>query len=291
MSSQDKATLLQEIKKDLIFCKKITHKFGPNFSVGFRFLPKEKRRAVYASYACCRLIDDLVDEGEKPTKDILKKWEEEIENAYAGKPTHPATRALNFYLKKFPIPKNAFLNLIEGCKMDLEKKRYNSFEELLAYSEKVATSISDISISIFGAKEKDAYVFGRRLATAFQLTNIIRDVKEDLEKGRIYLPLNEIEEFGLKEIDFISLNLSKEMENFLRNQCKRVISFFETSKPLVLYLEKDSVLCVILMHSVYFEIIKKIYKNPLVIFKKRVKLGIPEKIFLVISKIFTKKLV
>jgi len=122
MSSQDKATLLQEIKKDLIFCKKITHKFGPNFSVGFRFLPKEKRGAVYASYACCRLIDDLVDEGEKPTKDMLKKWEEEIENAYAGKPTHPATRALNFYLKKFPIPKNAFLNLIEGCKMDLEKK-------------------------------------------------------------------------------------------------------------------------------------------------------------------------
>lgn len=291
MQSQIKAPLLQKSKKDLIYCRKITHKFGPNFSLGFRFLPKEKREAVYASYACCRLIDDLVDKGEKPSIDILKRWEEEIENAYNGKPSHPATRALNYYLKKFSIPKNAFLNLIEGCKMDLEKKRYSSFEELLAYSEKVATSISDISISIFGAKGKEAYIYGRRLATAFQLTNIIRDIKEDLERGRIYLPLNEIEEFGLKEEDFINLNLSEKMENFLKSQCKKTKEFFKHSRPLLNFLSKDTHLCVSLMHGVYSKILEKIYKKPLNIFKERVKLNFLEKSFLLFSKFLTKKLV
>lgn len=291
MPPSAESALLQEIKKDLIWCKKLTHKKGPNFSLGFRFLPEEKRGAVYASYACCRLIDDLVDEGENACEDVLKRWVLKIESAFSGNPDHPATRALSFYLKKFPIPKKAFLDLIEGCRMDLEKKRYYTFEELLNYSEKVATSISDISISIFGAKGKDAFLYGRRLATAFQLTNIIRDVKEDLGKGRIYLPLKEAEEFKLKEGDFFNLNLSENMERFLKSQCRRVITLFEGSAPLLDYLEKDSHLCVKLMHGVYFAIIRKIYKNPLKIFDKRVKLNFLEKINLIFIKIFTKKLV
>lgn len=277
---------MQKNKEDLKYCKRLTHKFGANFSVGFRFLPKEKRNAVYASYSCCRLIDDLVDEGEKPSEEVLKKWEEEIENAYTGNPKHPATKVLNFYLKKFPIPKNAFLNLIEGCKMDLQKKRYYSFEELLNYSEKVATSISDISISIFGAKGKDAYLYGRRLATAFQLTNIIRDVKEDLKKGRIYLPLNEAKEFGLKESDFFEIKFDERMEKFIRNQCKRAIMFFEESKQIIDFLSKDTHLCVKLMHGVYFKIINKIYKNPLIIFERKVKLSFLEKVILIFTHFF-----
>lgn len=286
MLSQVETPFLQENKKDLIWCKKLTHRFGANFSVGFRFLPKEKRNAVYASYSCCRLIDDLVDKGEKASEDVLKKWQEEIENAYSKNPKHPATRVLSHYLKKFPIPKSAFLDLIEGCKMDLQKKRYYSFEELLNYSEKVAASISDISISIFGAKGKDAYLYGRRLATAFQLTNIIRDVKEDAEKGRIYLPLNEAEQFGLKESDFLKIKIDENMENFIRTQCKRAIGFFEYSKPLIDLLSKDTHLCVKLMHEVYFKIINKIYKNPLSIFKKKVKLSFLEKILLVFFTFF-----
>lgn len=285
MSSQTEAPLLQETKKDLIWCRKLTHRAGPNFSLGFRFLPEEKRGAVYASYACCRLIDDIVDEEKKPTEEALKKWALKIENAYSGNPDHPATRALSFYLKKFPIPKKAFLDLIEGCKMDLEKKRYFTFEELLSYSEKVATSISDISISIFGARERDAYLYGRRLATGFQLTNVLRDVREDLEKDRIYLPLKEAEEFGLKEEDFFNLKLSKDMENFLKNQCKRVFTLFEVSLPLLQFLERDTVLCVKLMHGVYLKVLQKIYKNPLEIFKKRIKLNFSEKFFLLFSKI------
>lgn len=282
MFSQIESPFLQKNKEDLKYCKKLTHRFGANFSVGFRFLPKEKRNAVYASYSCCRLIDDLVDEGEKPSEELLRKWQEEIENAYSQNPKHSATRVLSHYLKKFPIPKNAFLNLIEGCKMDLQKKRYYSFEELLNYSEKVATSISDISISIFGAKEKDAYLYGRRLATAFQLTNIVRDVKEDSEKGRIYLPLNEAKEFGLKESDFFEIKSDEKMEKFIRNQCKRAIMFFEVSKPIIAFLSKETHLCVKLMHGVYFKIINKIYKNPMIIFKKKVKLSFLEKILLIL---------
>lgn len=291
MPSSNKTPFLQGYKEDLKWCRELTHRKGPNFSLGFRFLPKEKRGAVYASYACCRLIDDLVDEGENACEDVLKKWVLKIEGAYSGNPDHPATRVLSFYLKRFPIPKKAFLDLIEGCKMDLEKKRYYTFEELLNYSEKVATSISDISISIFGAKERDAFIYGRRLATAFQLTNIVRDIKEDLKKGRIYIPLEEAKEFNLEEEDFLNLNLSENMEKFLKSQCRRVITLFEASAPLLNYLEEDSHFCVKLMHGVYFGIIKKIYKKPLKIFDERVKLNHFEKMNLIFTKIFTKKLV
>ncbi len=295
MRPSTKPSLLQNAKKDIVWCKRLTHTLGPNFSVGFRMLPFEKRRAIYASYACCRLIDDLADKKKKPSLELLSKWVEEIEKAYKGNPSYPATRELFLALTKFPIPKKGFLDLIEGCKLDFLKKRYYSFEELLSYSELVASSISNISLSIFGYKDKEAYIYGRRLATAFQLTNVIRDVKEDLEKGRIYLPLNEAKEFGLKEEDFFKNPFIKNMENFLKFQCKRTIVFFNLSKPLFSLISKDSQLCVKLMHGIYFKIIKKIEKNPLNVFKKRVKLNIFEKLSLVLNlslkSFYPKKLV
>lgn len=285
MCTQNKSTFLQKNEEDLKLCKKLTHKLGANFSIGFRFLPKEKKGAIYASYACCRIIDDLVDEGEKPSLDLLKEWEEKINKAYEGNPDHYATRALNFYLSKFPIPKKAFLDLIEGCKMDLTKNRYKNFKELLDYSEKVASSISEISLAIFGKKDEIANTYGKNLATAFQLTNIIRDIREDLDKGRIYIPLDEIEKAGLDERDFINLNFSEKMKNFLEKQCERVIFYFNSSKPLTKFVEKDSILCINLMRDVYYRIIKKILKNPLIVFKEKVSLSSIEKLLIIFKNL------
>ncbi|HEX8152165.1 MAG TPA: squalene/phytoene synthase family protein, partial [Thermoanaerobaculia bacterium] len=192
------------------YCRRIAHQHGANFSVGFRFLPRRKRRAVYAAYAFCRMADDIADEGwsvipveagvipsevegspsrieagdpstslgmtRTTTLDLLDEWQRELDAAYAGTPAHPITIALSDALQHFDIPKRAFVELIDGCRQDLVKTRYETFAELLHYCDLVASTISDISLSIFGYKSGEAIGYGRKLSTALQLTNGTRDV-------------------------------------------------------------------------------------------------------------------
>src|SRR5688572_22663670 len=151
------------------YCRRIAHKHGANFSVGFRFLPKVKRRAVYAAYAYCRWADDLADEGDQGSgvrAQELDAWQAELDACYSGQPTHPITIALADALTHFSIPKSAFVALIDGCRQDMVKTRYETFEELLHYCELVAASISDISLSIFGYRSDSAIEHGRDLSTA-----------------------------------------------------------------------------------------------------------------------------
>ncbi|HRY46184.1 MAG TPA: squalene/phytoene synthase family protein, partial [Thermoanaerobaculia bacterium] len=129
----------------------LTHEAGANFSVGFRFLPKERRHAVYAAYAWCRVADDAVDEGDPagaPAR--LDAWEEELDAVYGGSPASAAGVALAGSLPRFPIPKAAFQGLLAGCRQDLVKTRYATFHELLGYCDLVASTISTISLAIFG---------------------------------------------------------------------------------------------------------------------------------------------
>src|ERR1043165_2377632 len=132
------------------FWRGVAHRYGANFSVGFRFLPRVKRRAVYAAYAFCRWADDIADE---PGDDVLRRldqWKAELDRCYAGQPPHAIAVALADALQHFAIPKSAFVALIDGCRQDVVKHRYETFDELLHYCELVATSISDISLKIFG---------------------------------------------------------------------------------------------------------------------------------------------
>src|SRR5436305_7032963 len=157
-----------------LFCRSVAHKHGANFSVGFRFLPKAKRRAVYAAYAYCRFADDIADDPGSGIADRLDAWQHELDACYAGSPTHAITIALADALQQSAIPKSAFVALIDGCRQDLVKTRYETFEELLHYCELVAASISDISLPIFGYRSHAAIEHGRSLSTALQLTNVTR---------------------------------------------------------------------------------------------------------------------
>jgi len=184
-------------------CRAIAHKHGANFSVGFRFLPKKKRLAVYAAYAFCRFADDIADEpletllpsargssfakspssafgtfspvpgGEGSQRmTLLDDWQRELDACYAGAPTHPITIALADALQSFAIPKDAFIALIDGCRLDMVKTRYETFEELVHYCDLVASSISDISLSIFGYRSDRALPLGRNLSTDRKSTRL-----------------------------------------------------------------------------------------------------------------------
>src|SRR5262249_37742244 len=135
---------------DRAFVRQLTHRRGANFSIGFRFLPRRKRDAVYAAYAFCRWADDLADEdGVEDRGRALDAWEEELERTYAGAPRHVVSRALAAALEEFAIPKQGFADLIAGCRRDLVQSRYPTFADLEQYCREVAVSISEISLGIF----------------------------------------------------------------------------------------------------------------------------------------------
>lgn len=279
------------------YCRKITHRYGANFSVGFRFLPERKRRAVYAAYAFCRWADDLADEDTLPAAPgtpesmvspngeprllSLDAWQEELEACYAGRPSHPITQALADSLKHFAIPKSAFVALIDGCRQDQEKTRYETFEELLAYCDLVATSISDISLAIFGYRTEKALEYGRSLATALQLTNVTRDIGDDLPRDRIYVPREELERFGVSEGELFARAENDRVKALVEFQIARAESYFRAAEPLLGELDFDARFPVLLMGGVYATVLAKLKEEPLTVVRRRLSLSPMQKVLVV----------
>jgi phytoene synthase len=267
------------------FCREITHKHGGNFSVGFRFLPAIKRRAVYAAYAYCRFADDIADDPGERIAERLDEWQQELERCYAGAPTHPVTMALADALQHFAIPKSAFIALLDGCRQDLVKTRYETFEELLHYCDLVATSISDISLAIFGYKTPAALTYGRNLSTALQLTNVTRDVGDDLARDRIYLPQEELRRFGVSERDLVTATTSERVRQLIEFQIARAERYFHDAEPLLRELEFDARFPVLLMGGVYATVLTKLRKDPLAAIRRRLRLTKLQKVLVVGSRV------
>jgi phytoene synthase len=257
--------------------RRLAHRRGANFSLGFRLLPSEKRRAVYAAYAACRIPDDIVDEAADASRDELRRrlddWAEEVERTYRGRPSTPATRALAEVLALYPIPKQALLGLVDGCRMDLERGRYASFSELERYCELVAVTISEISLAIFGTLAAQARAHGRLLAMALQLTNICRDVGEDVRRDRIYLPLDELARFGVREADLLAGRVDGDgYAALMLFQCERARSHFREANPLPGFLEADARPAVRVMGGVYRRVLDRVQHDPRRAFAVRVEL-------------------
>jgi 15-cis-phytoene synthase len=263
-------------------CRRIAHKHGANFSVGFRFLPRVKRRAVYAAYAWCRWADDIADEA--PGDNVvprLDEWQRELDACYSGNPSHPITIALADALRHFSIPKSAFIALLDGCRQDTWKSRYETFEELLHYCDLVATSISDISLSIFGYRSDAALGHGRSLATALQLTNVTRDVGDDLSRDRIYIPREELRRFNVTEEEIFARAENERIRRLLEFQIERAEGYFREAEPLLRELAFDARFPTLLMGGVYATVLAKLRKDPLMPIRKRLSLSPLQKVLVV----------
>ncbi len=265
------------VKESYLYCKRVAHRHGPHFSLGFRFLPPRKRDAIYAVYALCRYTDDIVDErlsdASTGREAALVAWEEEIDRCYNQKPTHPITIALAHTLTQYPVPKSGFLALIEGCRMDLTINRYNTFAALLVYCDRVATSIRDLSLPIFGYSSPMALRYGLALSTALQLTNIVRDIGEDLNRGRIYLPLDEIHAAGLSEYDLIKRIKSGSFLRLIHEQCARIQNLFQEARHLIPLIDPDARLAISLMLQTYVALIDRIEASPFDVLDRPIRLS------------------
>jgi phytoene synthase len=269
----------------------LTHRAGANFSVGFRFLPKARRQAVYAAYAWCRLADDAVDEGDPggaPAR--LDAWERELDAVYGGRPASAAGVALAEALPRFPIPKEAFQGLLAGCRQDLAKARYATFGELLGYCDLVASTISTISLAIFGGLgNAEAEARGRELATALQLTNIVRDVGEDVARGRVYLPLEDLERFGAKEPDLLARRETTAFAEVVRYEARRALSYFRAAEPVKDLVDRECRFAVTMMGGIYAEVAREVLERPLDTLQRRIALSTPRKVRAVLVRLLDRR--
>lgn len=272
--------------------RRIAHARGANFSLGFRLLPAAKRQAVYAAYAACRIPDDIVDEAapSSDTREIerrLDDWAGEIEATYVGRPKTDATRALAAVLDHAPIPKRALLGLVEGCRMDLQVKRYESFAELERYCELVAVTISDISLAIFGTLDRRAGTHGRNLALALQLTNICRDVGEDAGRDRIYLPLDELARYGVAEADVLTGGVdTPDYRALMAFECARARSYFVAANPLPPCVARDARTAVRVMGGVYRRVLDRVAADPVRAWRTRTELPHWQRAWSIVAGLF-----
>ncbi len=178
---------------------RLTRRSGTSFYYAFRLLPPTKRRAIYALYSFCRVVDDCVDEADGEGAAGLDRWSDEVRRCYAGSPATDLGRELAEALQRFPIPAACFDDIVEGCRMDLTKTRYATFEDLGIYCRRVASAVGLASIEIFGYRNPGTREYAVELGLALQLTNILRDVGADARQGRIYFPLEDLSRFGVTE--------------------------------------------------------------------------------------------
>ena len=210
------------------YCAQKAAGSGSSFYYSFLFLPPEKRRAITALYAFCREVDDIVDECSDANlaRTKLAWWRGEINALFKGAAQHPVTRALTPAVRAFELPETYFHEIIDGMEMDLVKNRYASFEELKLYCHRVAGVVGLMAAEIFGRTQMQTLDYAEFLGTAFQLTNIIRDVGEDARRDRIYIPLDDLLQFKVDASEILQGRDSDRFRNLIHHQIERAREYY-----------------------------------------------------------------
>jgi phytoene synthase len=214
------------------YCRQRAAQSGSSFYYSFLFLPPEQRRAITALYAFCREVDDVVDEVSDPqvARAKLAWWRGEIDAMFAGRPQHPVTRALLPFTARYALSASNLNAVIDGMAMDLDQSRYLDFTELRRYCHRVAGVVGRMSASIFGYAEARTLDYAESLGIAFQLTNIIRDVGEDARRGRVYIPQEDLDRFGVSATDILRLRGGPEFAALMQFQAKRARTFYREAE-------------------------------------------------------------
>ena len=211
------------------YCQQKAASSGSSFYYSFLFLPPERRRAITALYAFCREVDDVVDECQDPQLASTKLvwWRMEVAKLFEGKPEHPVTQALQGVLPHFNLPQEQLLEIIDGMEMDLTQTRYLDFKGLSLYCYRVASVVGLLAAEIFGYEDRKTQKYAHDLGMAFQLTNIIRDVGEDARRGRIYLPIEDLQQFDVKAADILNARYSDNFRRLMEFQIARAEQYYE----------------------------------------------------------------
>lgn len=251
---------------------------GSSFYYAFKFLPPPRRAAITAFYAFCREVDDVVDEvhdqGVAATK--LAWWQQEVQRLFAGQPTHPAMKALQPHLQPFGIEARHLLAVIEGCQMDLQQSRYLDFAGLERYCHLVAGVVGEVASAIFGRHDAQTVAYAHKLGLAMQLTNIIRDVGDDARRGRIYLPVNELQQYGVKANEILMRQApwgySERFTALMEFQAKRAHQLYDEAFALLPESDRKAQKPGLMMANIYRALLRELEAEKFQVLHQRISL-------------------
>ena len=264
------------------YCQQKAAQSGSSFYYSFLFLPEDRRRAITALYAFCREVDDAVDEtsdsGVAATK--LAWWRKEVGAMLAGQPTHPVTLALQPHLATYALEGRHLLAVIDGMEMDLHQTRYLDYAGLQKYCWHVAGVVGILSASIFGASNPQTLQYAEKLGLAFQLTNIIRDVGEDARKGRIYLPVSELQQFEVTAADILNGRYSERFQALMQFQAERAHRTYDEAFALLAKEDRRQQRPGLIMAAIYRTLLEEIQRDRFQVLHQRVSLTPIRKLWL-----------
>ncbi len=256
------------------YCQRKAAQSGSSFYYSFLFLPEERRRAITALYAFCREVDDVVDECSDPGVARIKLawWRKEVAGIYHGEPQHPVARALSEIVGKFQLQEQHLQEIIDGMEMDLDYNAYPDFGSLKLYCYRVASVVGILSAGIFGYRDPRTLQYAADLGMAFQLTNIIRDVGEDARRGRIYLPLDEMQQYGVSAADISQARETAGFKRLMEFQIGRALGFYEQAFAQLPDVDRKSQRAGIIMAAIYRALLDEIRADGCRVLTRRISL-------------------
>ncbi|HWA14006.1 MAG TPA: presqualene diphosphate synthase HpnD [Burkholderiales bacterium] len=242
------------------YCQDKAAKSGSSFYYSFLFLPPERRRAITALYAFCREVDDVVDECSDPqvARAKLAWWRKEVTGVFEGNAGHPVGRALVPVVRQFGLSRTHFEDVIDGMQMDLDYNRYPDFPTLQSYCHRVAGVVGLMAAAIFGYRDPATLTYAENLGTAFQLTNIIRDVGEDARRNRVYLPLDELGRFGLTAGDVAQLRETDQFRRLIEFQIERAEQYYRRAMDALPAVDRRAQRPGLVMAAIYRTLLQEI---------------------------------
>ena len=265
------------------YCNRVTKRSGSNFYYSFFFLPAARREAMYTVYAFCKEVDSAVDEappGSDP-RDAVRRWRAEVDAVYGGAPTHPVAVSLQDHVRQLGIPREYFDELINGVEMDLSTTRYATFGELSRYCYRVACVVGLICLHVFDTRDPRAKDYAVNLGMAFQLTNILRDLGTDADRGRVYLPQEDLLRFDYPVQALLKKQHTLQFHALMQFQCARAREYYDRARAILMALPPDdrkALLPAEIMRGVYERILARIEGSGYRVFGPRIRLSAPAKV-------------
>src|SRR5438477_10481671 len=263
-----------------------------SFYYAFLVLPADQRRAIIAVWDFCRAVDDAVDEepssaalGLPTGRDAVAFWRAELARCYDGaEPRTAQGRVLQPFVERFDLPRQAFDDCIDGVAMDLDTTCYETFPHLFEYCRRVASAVGLVCISIFGCRSAAAREYALNLGVALQLTNILRDIKDDLRRGRVYLPLEDLAAYGCTVGDLEAGVVSEKMRQLLAFECRRAHDFYQRAIDARAPEDRRKLVAAEIMRAVYFETLKRIERSGYDVFSGRPRIARPRQAFIALRQ-------
>ncbi len=264
------------------YCQNKAAASGSSFYASFRFLPELKRRAIIALYAFCREVDDVVDECKDPqvAQQTLNWWRLEVAKLYQHEASHPVTLALQDLLGEFNLAEEYLLEIIDGMEMDLHIHHYANFKDLSLYCYRAASVVGLLTAEIFGFNDRQTLKYAHDLGMAFQLTNILRDVREDAERGRVYIPQDELEQFAVTRQSLTQPVTSDAVKKLFQYQADRAREYYQKAFNELPEEDRYSQHIGLIMAEIYLSLLEEIENDQFKVLEHRIKLTPARKLWL-----------